>query len=300
VRILVGLALCAGCYQPTVPEGVACDVRAPHCPTGQLCINNLCTATQPGIDATDDTDGDGVPDATDNCAKVANPDQHDEDRDGIGDVCDGCPTVADPSQPDADGDGVDDSCDPHPNTAGDKIVLFESFSNGVPNGWTITGTWTGGADSVSTTVGAGAIAALSPPTVVSGNGTAAVALVPAATSGQLQGIGIAAPATENLAQGAACMLFLAALGGMPSAGLIDLSTKGIVTSEPYAWSIGSPYIVIETRQGSVAACTIVDMTGSGSTIGANVPSSGTSGSRLGVGTSGISGKLLWAMYVSSP
>ena len=296
--MLVGLALSAGCYQPTVPEGVTCDVRAPHCPTGQLCINNVCTATQPGIDATDDTDGDGIPDAIDNCAKVANPDQHDEDGDGIGDVCDGCPTVADPTQPDADGDGVDDACDPHPMTAGDRIVLFESFSKGVPNGWTITGTWTGGADSVSTTVGAGTIAALSPPTVTMGNGTAAVGLIPVATSGQLQGIGVAAPATENLAQGVGCMLFLAALTGAPSAGLIDLSTKGIVTSEPYAWSIGSPYVVIETRQGALAACTIVDKMGGASSVATNVPM--TSGSRIGVGTSSISGKLLWVMYVSSP
>ena len=35
-----------------------------------------------------DTDGDGVPDATDNCAEVANPDQADADGDAIGDACD--------------------------------------------------------------------------------------------------------------------------------------------------------------------------------------------------------------------
>jgi Putative Ig domain/Thrombospondin type 3 repeat len=38
-----------------------------------------------------DTDGDGVPDAVDNCPTVPNPDQSDLDGNGIGDVCDSAP-----------------------------------------------------------------------------------------------------------------------------------------------------------------------------------------------------------------
>ncbi|MFM9028666.1 MAG: thrombospondin type 3 repeat-containing protein [Bacteroidota bacterium] len=38
-----------------------------------------------------DTDGDGTPDATDNCPSVANSDQLDQDVDSAGDVCDVCP-----------------------------------------------------------------------------------------------------------------------------------------------------------------------------------------------------------------
>jgi len=41
-----------------------------------------------------DTDGDGVPNASDNCPSVANQDQRDADADGQGDVCDSSPSGA--------------------------------------------------------------------------------------------------------------------------------------------------------------------------------------------------------------
>lgn len=43
-----------------------------------------------------DLDGDGVPNATDNCPNKANKDQKDTDKDKKGDVCDPCPTFANP------------------------------------------------------------------------------------------------------------------------------------------------------------------------------------------------------------
>jgi len=43
-----------------------------------------------------DADGDGVPDSSDNCVSVANPDQADADADGKGDACDACPADANP------------------------------------------------------------------------------------------------------------------------------------------------------------------------------------------------------------
>ncbi len=59
-----------------------------------------------------DADKDGIPDKTDNCVNVANPDQKDTDGDGVGDACDNCPNNANPDQADADGDGKGDACDP--------------------------------------------------------------------------------------------------------------------------------------------------------------------------------------------
>jgi hypothetical protein len=75
-----------------------------------------------------DQDGDGVPDETDNCVAVNNPDQADEDHDGIGDVCDDCPHIANVGQADEDADGVGDVCDPRPGMA-DKIVFFLPFNS---------------------------------------------------------------------------------------------------------------------------------------------------------------------------
>jgi hypothetical protein len=81
-----------------------------------------------------DTDGDGVPDAEDNCPTVPNPDQEDTNGDGTGDACsdtdgdgggeepddtdgdgvpdaeDNCPAVPNPNQEDSDGDGTGDAC----------------------------------------------------------------------------------------------------------------------------------------------------------------------------------------------
>jgi hypothetical protein len=55
-----------------------------------LCNDNI-TATEKIIVQVNDADGDGIPDAEDNCPAVWNPSQQDEDGDGVGDNCDRCP-----------------------------------------------------------------------------------------------------------------------------------------------------------------------------------------------------------------
>ena len=69
-----------------------------------------------------DSDGDGVPDLSDNCVSVFNPDQDDTDSDGLGDLCDA----------DDDGDGVPDVSDPWPN---DKTYSIDTDNDGLPNAW---------------------------------------------------------------------------------------------------------------------------------------------------------------------
>ena len=80
-----------------------------------------------GTGTVQDSDGDGVPNNTDNCPTVANPDQRDSNNDGVGDACttaptdtdgdgipdasDNCPTVANPDQADSDNDGVGNACE---------------------------------------------------------------------------------------------------------------------------------------------------------------------------------------------
>jgi thrombospondin type 3 repeat protein/Big-like domain-containing protein len=83
-------------------------------------------------DANADTDGDGVPDASDNCPSISNGGQGDSDGDGIGDACDsandgnqdtdgdGLTNAAEviigtsPTNPDTDGDGINDGADAFP------------------------------------------------------------------------------------------------------------------------------------------------------------------------------------------
>ncbi|MBM4106867.1 MAG: hypothetical protein FJ257_11425 [Phycisphaerae bacterium] len=66
--------------------------------TGSVTLHGVARVTD--LDA----DGDGIPDASDNCPSVANPDQGDCDSDGIGDACD-LPAG------DVNGNGVPDHCE---------------------------------------------------------------------------------------------------------------------------------------------------------------------------------------------
>ncbi|HUU03303.1 MAG TPA: lamin tail domain-containing protein [Myxococcota bacterium] len=59
-----------------------------------------------------DTDGDGVVNASDNCPDVFNPNQENAgDTDAFGDACDNCPAIDNTDQADGDADTVGDACD---------------------------------------------------------------------------------------------------------------------------------------------------------------------------------------------
>jgi len=67
-----------------VPGACAADA---DCPFGATCESQLVTASA----CVGDDDGDGVPDAVDQCPDRRNPAQYDGDGDGVGDVCDAAP-----------------------------------------------------------------------------------------------------------------------------------------------------------------------------------------------------------------
>ena len=73
--------------------GDACSINASawyctqddECPTNvPLCLDNICRASTA---TTDDLDGDGVLNSSDNCRDVPNPSQEDTNGDGVGDAC---------------------------------------------------------------------------------------------------------------------------------------------------------------------------------------------------------------------
>ncbi len=77
--------------------------------TGQR-IYVLVISASPVAGTQPDGDGDGVPDAQDNCPATPNPDQRDTDGDGLGDACDHCPGTAAGSLVTRDGCSIDQLC----------------------------------------------------------------------------------------------------------------------------------------------------------------------------------------------
>lgn len=77
---------------------------SPRRPTGKHHERQPVTA-EFTVAASQDTDGDGIPDGQDNCPAVTNPDQTDANGNGTGDVCEG------PTGTDTDHDGIPDSID---------------------------------------------------------------------------------------------------------------------------------------------------------------------------------------------
>src|SRR5262249_10925265 len=70
------------CIEAGRPRGT-CRTDA-DCEPGARCQQDLVVATA------QDTDGDEIPDAFDNCPTVSNIMQEDAAHDGVGDACDGC------------------------------------------------------------------------------------------------------------------------------------------------------------------------------------------------------------------
>jgi hypothetical protein len=310
----------AACYGPHASTGAPCDPSLGNCPTGQMCVaqggEHVCLA-QPPVDAppadtggdgmvvdgppdgpSDDVDGDGVPNASDNCPAIANPTQANEDGDPLGDVCDPCPPYADNT--DTDGDGVGDLCDPNPGAAGDQLVLFEGFSDGIPASWVNMGGWTASNGNAQIVSSDGAIAYLGPPLpAATARGTATAAVVADQLFGTAgKAFGIANPAES--ATGAAGLVCELLNGGGPSSGIGDLAMAAPVATMPLTWAVGDVVRASFTRQDTMFSCAISDTTAATSATTPYMQTVSLTQPIVAVRSHSISGHVRWLMYVTSP
>jgi hypothetical protein len=302
----VTAVLAAGCYAPSAPSNVPCDPVAPACPSGQrcqsagagfVCAEAAAPDTDGSIDPADDRDGDGVRDALDNCAGVANASQADEDRDLRGDACDNCPPFADPTQLDRDGDGVGDLCDPYPTLAGDRIALFEGFAGGIPAGWTRIGTWSAAAGAVTAQAGIDARVVLVAPYT----GTAHQSVVTALTITSVNTIegaaGVIDQASPDGTAGIAC-------GGLRTGpqslfALFDAKFLQPFAVLPFSFGAGTAFGLWMFRGGTYYNCEGQPMTGQPVYVEADAIAPGA-GSLVGLAAYGASASFPWIMIVSSP
>lgn len=300
----------AGCYAPHA--GSPCDPTR-TCPADQRCVAGFCAPGSPGdaqpadapagdawipdgvsLDATSsDIDGDGVPNAVDNCPTVYNPDQGNEDGDKLGDVCDPCPPVADNQPPDTDGDGVADACDPNPTTPGDKIVIFEGFHHGVPSGWTAAnGMWMAGtADDVIVDDTANRTGpTLSRPGPMTGHETVSAGLTITNGAGGLRGAGVVDAFDPTGSTGIVCEAIQNMTGVLV---LFDLGPGTPLASSPFQPQ--AQFRLDLRRDAASFTChglAMQDVSNNGS--------SAANGAELGIRARSVAASFAWVMVVSHP
>jgi Thrombospondin type 3 repeat len=218
-----------------------------------------------------DLDCDGVPDGSDNCPTVANPDQANEDGDRFGDVCDPCPPYAD-SDPiaDQDGDGVSDACDPRPTIPGDVISLFEGFHHGLPSGWIVAGSsWgAGGSDDVIVTGDTGVSSLTFASTWTTTQHESVLAAITPATFGanDAMNVGVVDDYLHGSPDsGIACALTSGFDVTVKQFVALDSISAGAQTflSEPaYTFNIGQPQVVSLRRDTTMYGCAATSASGS--------------------------------------
>ncbi len=104
--------------------------------------NGSASVTAQLTTETDDADSDGIPDTTDNCSSIANPDQDDANSNGIGDACDSSDSDSDgltdaqeyvlgtnPDNADSDGDGIPDGSDSEPLVPAVSFATYQDLNN---------------------------------------------------------------------------------------------------------------------------------------------------------------------------
>ncbi len=300
------------CFDPAPVRGAPCSSDG-ECPTGQACVAQVCGGSEtapPDVDAgvvidgpPGDRDGDGVPDASDNCPDTPNADQADEDADHLGDVCDPCPIAAAAPGDDPDGDGVAGICDPHPSTPGDKIVAFQGFHAALPASWQVVGTASAAGGAAVITAASGAHTAIVPPIDAMTNGTVMTSLSVDATHGNDQAkIGVTLPYDPTKDEGIFCELYAPnassdnnhyiAIYDAPS----DVQRQ---SSRDVAWTRTTKYQLSLTRVGKAYTCTVTPAGAAGKTITATT-SSTTALSKPALAAYGADAHADWMLVISSP
>jgi len=262
-----------------------------------VCVGNEPGGGDGGVDgsSTNDTDGDGVPDSTDNCPTVPNPGQENEDGDKFGDACDPCPPVADNNPPDADGDGVADACDPNPTTPGDHIFLFEGFHHGVPGGWEMVGTWTGSSDDVAVTATTAAYLSTPGPTSTHETVSTSFTVNSATTSGANSGvIDDHAPAGSYIY----CSTYWYA--NQAGLDIHDSTQASMYYTTPFEMTTAATYVVQERRDTTSFGCTGKNTgTGTSATVTTITDALANTPPSIGIIASGSSINFHWLMVVSN-
>jgi hypothetical protein len=248
---------------------------------------------------TADTDGDRIPDGSDDCPSVADPDQFDEDGDGIGDACDPCPIDANVRPSDPDHDGVSDSCDPHPDTPGDSIALFEGFHAGLPDMWTVDSAMIAADnDDIVMTVAAAAHGSITAPITVPENGVVTVGVTIDQTVGaQDADFGPGLPFDVTADTGILCWLY-AAKATQPAMNqlvLFDRITHTNAATAPLLWTDGTPYRVAIGRTGLDYTCSAGD-----AMAPATIASATVAAPKLVVRGFAVTAHIAWVLVVRSP
>ena len=105
-NVLSGILNYSGTSQGAILNGIYSII-----PEGLNSLNYKINFISNTLTIDGDIDLDGIPDVSDNCSQISNPDQLDQDIDGFGDSCDNCPNISNPDQLDFDLDGVGNICD---------------------------------------------------------------------------------------------------------------------------------------------------------------------------------------------
>jgi hypothetical protein len=300
-----GLVVVAGCFAPDPSAGLPCAASGTtpddeRCPEGLLCVAHDGIETCEVDDVGDGPDGDtdGVPDLTDNCPALANPDQLDEESDGIGDACDLCPPFDD-GNTDGDGDGVGDGCDPNPMAPGDRLIAFEGFGRPLPDSWDVIGQLVvdGGEARADSADAASTIASLASPVAerVEIRATATLLAINAMAD-NLGAVSLIERQAPDMDKAVACQLSSLADATEQQLRIFDIANGVLVDTAGHPFVVGEQLDLRLRREGTRYLCRA---TGPALEL-AGVVTYSPASPRIGLRVRGADAAFHWVMVITSP